>query len=164
MPKWIEFALTCVGQKEVAGPASNGWIKSLWQSLKGGAWFWTQYGSDDSKLPWCGAWVAYCLNEVGIAYPPVYASALSWASFGEACGPAVGAIAVLTRNGGGHVAFVTGMSTDGRFIRLLGGNQGDAVNESWFTTDRVTAYRKPPGEELGITQYASVGSMSTSQA
>ena len=75
-----------------------------------------------------------------------------------------GSIAVLVRNGGGHVAIVTGVSADGKHARLLGGNQGDAVCESWFPTERVIAYRKQADELLAAAPVAAVGALSKSEA
>ena len=115
-----------VGQAEVPGPKSNSWIKDLWMNLKGGKWFWTTYGEDDSKLPWCGAFCAKVLADLGLGYPAKYASALAWATHGtKSMIPTLGAIAVLTRSGGGHVGFVSGVTSDGKYVRLVGGNQGD---------------------------------------
>ena len=164
-PVWLEVARSCVGQREVPGPSSNGWIRSLWMGLRGGAWFWQHYGEDDTQLPWCGAFVAHCVAAAGVDYPARYASALAWSGWGEAVpGPVHGAVAVLTRNGGGHVGFVTGVSKDGKKVRLLGGNQNDQVCEAWFDTGRVTAYRVPPGHRAPRTAVAEVGSMSRSEA
>lgn len=164
-PGWLAEARRHIGQREVPGPASSGWIKSLWLGLKGGAWFWKHYGEDDTALPWCGAFVAHCMQAAGREFPARYASALAWASWGEAVpGPSYGAVAVLTRNGGGHVGFVTGVSRDGRRIKLLGGNQGDSVCEAWFNADRVTAYRVPPGYRAATAPVAAVGQMSRSEA
>jgi uncharacterized protein (TIGR02594 family) len=164
-PPWLTVARSLIGQREVPGPASNGWIRSMWLSLKGGAWYWRHYGEDDTALPWCGALTAHCVAAAGLEYPPRYASALAWAGWGEATpGPDHGAIAVLTRNGGGHVGFVTGVSPDGRKIRLLGGNQADAVSEAWFHADRVTAYRLPRGYRAQRAASVAAGRMSTSEA
>lgn len=161
---WLDEARRHLGQREVPGPRSNGWIRDLWLSLPGGAWFWKTYGEDDTKLPWCGAFCAGVLQRCGIEIPKRYASALAWLEWGEDCGPGLGAVAVLTRQGGGHVGFVTAVSPDGQFVRLLGGNQDDGVTEAWFKAERVTGYRRPPGQSLGGTLFARVGSMSASEA
>lgn len=164
-PAWLAEARRHIGQREIPGPASNGWIRDMWLSLKGGAWYWRTYGEDDTELPWCGAFVARCMQAAGREYPARYASALAWASWGEAVpGPSYGAIAVLTRNGGGHVGIVTAVSRDGRRIQLLGGNQGDSVSEAWFNAERVAAYRVPQGYRAATAPVAAVGQMSRSEA
>lgn len=90
---------------------------------------------------------------------------MAWKEYGIPCAvPALGAIAVLTRPGGGHVGIVTGVSKDRSRIRLIGGNQGDMVSESWFEVGRVVAYRLPVGAAALPAPVASVGSLSTSEA
>lgn len=165
MSKLIAAAMKYIGQREVPGPGVNAWIKDTWLSLPGGRWFWTEYGQDDSKLPWCGAFVARVCQDAGLPFPKRYSSALAWAEWGvPLVVPAQGCVAVLTRDGGGHVAIVTGISFDGRAVRLLGGNQGDAVRESWFPTQRVKFWRAPAGEALAQVAVAEPGEFSKSEA
>ena len=71
---------------------------------------------------------------------------------------------MLSRDGGGHVAIVTGISRDGMSVRLLGGNQGNAVSEDWFLIRRVKAWRAPAGEVLAKVAVAEVGQFSKSEA
>jgi uncharacterized protein (TIGR02594 family) len=52
--------------------------------------------------------------------------------------PALGAVAVKTRNGGGHVTFVAGRTKDGR-LACCGGNQNDMVNVAPYA---VSAFNK----------------------
>jgi uncharacterized protein (TIGR02594 family) len=106
------------------------------------------------------AWV----KAAGHPIPKHYYRALAWADYGAPCpGPMQGAIAVLTRKGGGHVGLVTGMANRGE-VRLLGGNQNDAVNELWFPANRITAYRRPIGLQLEPAAIAKSGAFSTSEA
>jgi|GEM_PF-3303539 len=164
-PTWLRTAREWIGQREVPGPASNSWIKDLWHRLRGGAWFWKHYGEDDSKLPWCGAFCAAVFDECGMPYPKQYASALAWRQWGEATPPRLGALAVLQREGGGHVGFVTARSPGHQYVQLLGGNQGDAVSLAWFPTWRVVAYRKPLAwGELPPAPYREPGKLSESEA
>lgn len=142
-PLWLTEARKHIGQAEVPGPGANAWIKSLWLSLKGGAWFWSQYGQDDSKLPWCGAFAAAMMKSVGLVYPERYASALAWLEWGQGLlYPIMGCIVVFTRDGGGHVGFCTGVAPDGRLL-ILGGNQGNEVCIRAFPRERVSGYRWP---------------------
>ena len=165
MSKLISSAMKYIGQREVPGPGVNAWIKDTWLSLPGGKWFWGEYGQDDSRLPWCGAFMARVCKESGLPFPAKYSSALAWATWGEPLNyPAQGCVAVLTRDGGGHVAIVTGISRDGKSVRLLGGNQGDAVNERWFPTSRVKFWRAPTGVRLGQVVIAEAGEFSKSEA
>lgn len=142
-PAWITEARKHIGEKEIPGVGSNAWIHSMWLKLKGGAWMWNAYGGDDSKLPWCGAFVAYCLQAAGIIPPAKYASAREWAFWGTPLvGPIPGCIVVFSRDGGGHVGFVVGEDEKNRLM-VLGGNQGDSVKISPFERNRVVAYRWP---------------------
>ena len=116
-------------------------------------------------MPWCGAFVAYVCHSIGLPFPKLYAGAKSWADWGiDAGGPLHGAVAVLVRNGGGHVGIVTGTTLDAKHVRLLGGNQGDAVSEAWFPVERVIAYRLPDGEQAPPATVAALGTISQSEA
>ncbi|MFZ2524453.1 MAG: TIGR02594 family protein [Candidatus Ferrigenium altingense] len=142
-PTWLTEARTHIGQQEMPGAASNQWIKAMWMRLKGGAWFWKAYGEDDSKLPWCGGFVAYCLTQAGIEPPAKYAGAKEWLTWGAPLKYASeGCIVVFTRAGGGHVGFVVGMDERNRLM-VLGGNQGDKVSIAPFDLSRVVGYRWP---------------------
>ncbi len=144
-PEWLGIARRHIGQTELPGPPSSAWIRNMWHRLKGGAWYWTHYGSDDSRLPWCGALVALCLDEAGLPYPQNYASARAYLDYGVRLNaPILGCIVVYERAGGGHVGFVVGRDDLG-FLMTLGGNQGDKVSIAPFNTNRVLGYRWPPG-------------------
>lgn len=165
MSKILTQARQYLGQREVAGPGSNPFIQSVWLALPGGKWFWDNAQKDDGKVPWCGAFIAFACKELGLDFPARYASARSWAEWGVAAGPGeYGSVAVLVRDGGGHVAIVTGVSADGKHVRLLGGNQGDAVCESWFPAARVIAWRKQPDELLASAPVVQVGALSQTEA
>lgn len=165
MSKLIAAARPYIGQREVPGPGVNAWIRDVWLGLPGGKWFWETYGEDDSKLPWCGAFVARVCKDAGYKFPAKYSSALAWGEWGSFLNyPEQGCVAVLIRDGGGHVGIVTGISSDGMSIRLLGGNQGDAVSEAWFPIRRVKAWRSPPGDRLEKVAIAKVGQFSSSEA
>lgn len=163
-PEWLEHARSKIGTAEVPGPGFNPWIKNLWLGLRGGTWFWSAYGQDDSKLPWCGAFCAWAVLKAGHVHPAKYASALAWLGWGEPCGPELGAVAVMRRKGGGHVGFVDAVTPDGQYVRLVGGNQNDKVSAAWFSFDRIEAYRKPPGAVLVAAATLPLGTLSTSQA
>jgi uncharacterized protein (TIGR02594 family) len=165
MTKLLNEARQHLGQKEVPGAASNPFIERVWLALPGGKWFWDNAKKDDGQVPWCGAFVAYVCHSIRLPFPKLYAGAKSWADWGvDAGGPLHGAVAVLVRNGGGHVGIVTGTTLDGKHVRLLGGNQGDAVSEAWFPVERVIAYRLPDGEQAAPTTVAALGTISQSEA
>lgn len=139
-PRWVAAARAAIGQREIPGPAENGWIVGLWKKIRRG-------GIKSEDVPWCAAFVGACLEDVGIQSTR-FESAISYATWGvKLDGPVHGCIAVFTRAGGGHVGFVVGKDAEGRVL-ILGGNQGNAVSIAAFPVDRVVAWRWPAGEPL----------------
>lgn len=121
---WMKTALAEVGQSEIRGLEANPRILEYFKASK----FW---GTDDSggKNAWCGSFVAWVVKQNG--YEPVKDAfrAREWAKFGKKINkPVHGAIAIKSREGGGHVAFVVGKSQDGKYLYMLGGNQGNKVS------------------------------------
>ena len=159
-PSYLIAARRDIGLREIKGPKHAGRIAQMLQKL--GAWW------RDDETPWCGVAMAAWMSEAGYSYPKHYYRALAWAEWGERLsGPRHGAVAVLTRKGGGHVGIVTGITINGSHVRLIGGNQNDAVSEAWFPTSpsRITAYRLPPGvTSAPRAPVAELGSISTSEA
>jgi uncharacterized protein (TIGR02594 family) len=69
--------------------------------------------------------------------------ASSFAHYGRrVSGPQVGAIAVMSRRGGGHVGVVSGVDRRGNPI-VVSGNHGRRVAESVYPRSRVYAYVMP---------------------
>lgn len=69
--------------------------------------------------------------------------ARSFAAYGQRLsGPQVGAIAVMSRRGGGHVGVVSGIDANGNPI-VISGNHGRRVAESTYSRGRVYAYVMP---------------------
>jgi len=155
-PRWLVVARQYEGLAEVPGPLSNERIKSMWLSLKNGAWYWSHYGSNDSALPWCGAAMAYVMRSCGIEYPSLYASARSWLDWGqEFSSPCHGMVVVFGRKGGAHVAIVDGVNEHG-MLMCWGANQGDRVSLAAFNRKRALGFRWPPGQPCPINSYLPV--------
>lgn len=156
-PIWIVEAWKYLGQKETPGPKTTSFIAKWLAKLK--AW-WT-----DDETPWCGVAVAGVLKDCGIDPPFAYYRALAWLQWGMDLGRMYGAIVVLGRTGGGHVGFVTGMTSSGSHIRIMGGNQGDRYCEAWFQVSRVLGYRWPKGQPTsGPLPIVELGSLSRSES
>lgn len=69
--------------------------------------------------------------------------ASSFARYGHrVSGPQVGAIAVMSRRGGGHVGVVSGIDAKGNPI-IISGNHGHRVAEATYSRGRVYAYVMP---------------------
>jgi len=69
--------------------------------------------------------------------------ASSFARYGQRVdGPQVGAIAVMSRRGGGHVGVVSGVDSRGNPV-VVSGNHGHRVAESVYPRGRIYAYVMP---------------------
>ncbi|MGL5165476.1 MAG: TIGR02594 family protein [Afipia sp.] len=69
--------------------------------------------------------------------------ARSFANYGQRIsGPQVGAIAVMSRRGGGHVGVVSGIDAKGNPI-VISGNHGHRVAEATYSRGRIYAYVMP---------------------
>jgi len=69
--------------------------------------------------------------------------ARSFATYGHrVSGPQVGAIAVMSRRGGGHVGIVSGFDARGNPI-VISGNNGNRVRETPIASGRIYAYVMP---------------------
>ena len=157
-PKWLDIAESYQGLKEVPGPNHNktitGWLEKLH------AWW------RDDETPWCGVFVARCMDEAGLPYPKFYMRAKAWSDYGSLLRRdrlAPGAILMFDRAGGGHVGFYVGEDAGHYFV--LGGNQGNAVNVMKLGKTRLVASRWPKGEPvIGAPVYLTGGKVSKNEA
>ena len=129
---WLSVMRAITGTREIPGARSNPLILSWrdaiiakYPELKPNlAW----YVNDDT--PWCGLGEAFTVSEAGYRPPlaPLYATNwfTAWADGVRLKEPALGAIGVKTRNGGGHVFTYEGEDETHFYGR--GCNQSDAVN------------------------------------
>ena len=91
---------------------------------------------------WCAAFMNMVLQRSGHAGSGSNL-ARSFASYGQrVSGPQVGAIAVMSRRGGGHVGVVSGIDAKGNPI-VISGNHGRRVAESVYSRGRIYAYVMP---------------------
>ena len=120
---------------------------------------------DDDETPWCAAAVSAWLERADIRSARS-ARARDHLDFGtELIEPGFGAIVILERGAtSGHVGFVTGVTADGKQIKVIGGNQSDSVNERMFPVSRVLGYRQPEGFTLPPCPLVGKGELSKSEA
>lgn len=146
MTQWMDRAWSHVGLRETAGKSATPEIVAMFAKAGHG-----EVVSDE--VPWCAAFVGACLKDVGLSNTGSL-MARSYATYGTRCDLKVGAIAVLKRGAppSGHVGFVTGWG-DGT-VRLLGGNQGNAVCEASFPLADLIDVRWPP-VKAGVTEVAA---------
>lgn len=149
-PPWVTLARHKMGLREKADNKTlSDWLKS------GGGFL-----GDPAELPWCGDFIetdyALTLPNEPLPSNPYYAR--NWASFGVAVAKGMiplGALAVFTRDGGGHVALVVGH--DKTHFHCLGGNQSNAVSIVRIAKSRLLGPLRwpktyaPPTRTLPIT-------------
>jgi uncharacterized protein (TIGR02594 family) len=91
---------------------------------------------------WCGRFMNFVLDRTGHK-DSGSDLARSFASYGRrVAGPQVGAIAVMSRRGGGHVGVVSGIDPKGNPI-VISGNHGNRVAEAVYPASRIYAYVLP---------------------
>ena len=91
---------------------------------------------------WCARFMNMVLQRSGLRGTGSD-MARSFASYGQrVSGPQVGAIAVMSRRGGGHVGVVSGIDASGNPI-LVSGNSGHRVRETAYPRGRIYAYVMP---------------------
>ena len=110
---------------------------------------------DPSKVAWCAKFVNSVMESTGIKGTGSLAarSFLKWGT--PTNSPQKGDVVVLWRKGRnsqfGHVGFFAGYDSNGN-IKILGGNQGDAVSVRTYNRDRLLGFRRPPSADTIKTQ------------
>lgn len=133
-PVWMREARRYMGLKEIAGAKSSPTILS-WAKAIGG-WVAGYYTNDD--IPWCGLFMGHIIGATlpREVLPSNPLSAQAWANFGrELSKPALGAVLVFARTGGGHVGLYAGETQTA--YRVLGGNQSNSVSLTWVAKERL---------------------------
>jgi uncharacterized protein (TIGR02594 family) len=91
---------------------------------------------------WCARFVNFILKATGHRVTDSD-MASSFAHYGTRIrGPQIGAIAVMSRRGGGHVGVVSGVDAAGNPI-VISGNHGHRVAEAIYPRGRIYAYVLP---------------------
>ena len=138
-PKWMAAARKEMGTKEFPGDADNPDVVKYLESVD----TLSISAQRNDETPWCSAFVNWCMEETGIKGTE-NAAARSWLAWGrELTVPEIGCVVVLWRGSPsgwqGHVGFFVKETLT--TVSLLGGNQGDQVNISKYSKDRVLGYR-----------------------
>lgn len=131
---WLTWAESKIGQHETARTGkSNQFILDCFKH--------TTYHAVSDSTPWCSAFVCRGLEETGFKSTHS-AWAFSYNDYGTKSDLKPGALVVLKwPNGGGHVTIVKSVGKG--VIACVGGNQGDSVKVSVFSTAHVHAVRWP---------------------
>lgn len=146
-PRLLVEALKTFGLAEIKGEAHAPEILAMASEVGGWIANWYQ----DDETPWCGLWMAAIAKRAG---KPVTLknplSALAWAEWGDdaprgadgSWQPELGDVCVFTRPGGGHVGLYVGETADGRWLYILGGNQGNRVSIARIRRSRLVSARR----------------------
>lgn len=141
-PPWVTHAEGFVGLKEIVGSRHEPKIVS----------FFAEAGHPnvrDDETAWCAAFANAMLKRAGIEGTGLL-TARSFLNWGEALAkPRPGCIVVFKRGTSawqGHVAFY--VSETATHIRVLGGNQGNAVSIANYPKADLLGYRWPAGYVL----------------
>lgn len=158
-PPWLTVARALIGTKEIPGPQHSSFIAKGWARL-GAGWF------NDDETPWCGFFVAHCVDAVGLPYPGkgLFARAKAWLDWGKPSQPVLGAVVVFGRSGGGHVGFLVGESAINFYV--LGGNQANCVSITPIAKSRALGFRWPASLTASATPLPKMsgGTVSTNEA
>jgi len=136
---WFKIAECELGVREVPGGGDNPRIVEYLESTNIG-----QPDNQNDETPWCSAFANWCMEQAGIKGTRS-AWARSWLDWGREPTDEEfdkGVIVILERGtNSGHVGFLD--DWNGEQVRLLGGNQSDAVGYAWFPMERVLGWRVP---------------------
>jgi len=132
IPAWFKLARDEEGQAEIPGAVSNPRIVEYFA--------WTSGGERPDEVPWCGAFVSFCVGKAGFLRKGTgSAIAGDWIGFGKPLdAPRPGCIVVLkpqAPRASGHVGFW--VKTEAGRVHLLGGNQADKVMVASFKADDI---------------------------
>jgi uncharacterized protein (TIGR02594 family) len=143
IPPWIQIAKREIGIKEFRG-SENPEILKYFKA--------TSLKASEDEVPWCSAAACWILDKCGMEHPHS-AAARSHLSYGTRLSAYRKYCLVVLKRGNstwqGHVGFAT--ERRGRFIQVLGGNQQDEFNYSYFPATQVLGYIWPkPKTDLRV--------------
>ena len=150
-----------IGTRERAGDRDDPFI--VWcLSLVG-------YPDAHDEVPWCAAFVAGIAELLGLSRSRS-AAARSWLTVGlpvrfedARVGEDIVVLARGSNPAAGHVGFFAGFNEDETRVRVLGGNQGDAVSVADFPTRDVLGIRRLVSEAVDApVRAAATGTGETS--
>ena len=135
-PPWLALAKREIGVREYPDETHNPRIVAYHAT--------TALRATADEVPWCSAFVNWCLRRAGLRGTDS-AAARSWLAWGRPLErPRTGCVVVLRRGKNpaqGHVAFF--IAHCGALLDLLGGNQENRAKVRAYRTDSVLSYRRP---------------------
>jgi uncharacterized protein (TIGR02594 family) len=147
LPPWFLTAKGAIGTDErLPNGRANPEVKKMFAAVDG----FDPAKVDCRNVPWCAVFVNWCLAQCGVSgtRSAMARSFTRSRAFKELPEPRIGCIVVFFRGQyddgeTGHVGFYAGDA--GRYVNVLGGNQGDTVKVAKFPKGRVLGYYWPRG-------------------
>lgn len=146
--KLVQIATAEIGVREVAGGDHNERILQYARDI-GHTWI------ESDETPWCSIFLNWVAMKAG-AKRSDSGSARSWLNVGASVdSPEPGDVVVFWRQSPnshkGHVGIYLGFSMDQSRVYVLGGNQGDQVGITAYSSERLLGFRRlrPREIELG---------------
>lgn len=136
-PKWLKLAQKEIGTKEFSGLTNNPRVVQYFIDAT------TQKLPD--SVPWCAAFVGAILRRAGVL-PSGSLAARSYLKWGKKLSkPIVGCVGIWPRGKvwQGHVGFVSSVDEARGIVKLVSGNQDDAVTEAPFRIKTALGWRWP---------------------
>jgi uncharacterized protein (TIGR02594 family) len=138
---WLQIAHSQLGVREASGSRNNPIIVAYHRTAIGGV---------ADSVPWCASFVNWCVKKANINGTNK-GNARSWLDWGRKISkPVPGCVVVFWRSSPaswkGHVGFYVGDAAS--YVKVLGGNQGNAVTISTYPKSRVLGYRWPSNVPL----------------
>jgi uncharacterized protein (TIGR02594 family) len=133
-----DAAAEYLGVKETPGRATTAAIAEMFRLAP--SWL----DQDDSVTAWCGIFRGYVGHVTATGMPAQHYRAAAWLEWGQPVpleAARRGDTVILSRTGGHHVALYVSTPTGGT-VRLLGGNQGNAVSLANFAAASVKGIRR----------------------
>jgi len=146
MDSIIKTAINELGQKEISGSEHN---QSIVDYAKESGFDWV----NDDETPWCSIFVNWVAKRNNLTLTKK-ANARSWLLVGKNVNesPEPGDVVIFWRerpnSWKGHVGFFFGFSKDGSRVYCLGGNQGNQVSISAYSSDTVLGFRRLRSTEI----------------
>ncbi len=138
-PRWLAIARQemAAGVREVPGAGDHPRIREYLESTT-----LDRAAAAEDETPWCSAFVNWCMEQAH-EQGTNSAWARSWLNWGQPLSaPKPGCVAVFSRGTqSGHVAFY--LRETSTHIKVLGGNQSDAVTITEIERSRLLGYRWP---------------------
>ena len=136
----LEEAIKYNGISEVPGHKSNptilGWIKRVFS-----------WADDDSTIAWCGIFMGFLFDQLGLRKPGGHAASIRWLNVGRNVhlGEArPGDIIVFWRKSPddwrGHVGIF--LAQMGNYAAVYGGNQDNKVGVSFYSLNKLRGIRR----------------------